>query len=233
VEWYQPDWLNVMNEPSLTGTVTRWIRDFESGNPAAFQGIFDLYFPRIKRIAANKLRGPGAEIDAEDVAAEVLSKMAENICGGRYQSRLANRHELWLLMLAMMRSLVIDLHRRRLSLKRGAGMVYVASDLQLVNDAGMPFDLVKFVDETSDHEAITMLHDSINYLITQRLQSQRTRDVAKLKLEGYSDEEISRRLGCSEKTVRRKTALIRSLWMKELGIEEEEAGATDDQDSTE
>jgi DNA-binding NarL/FixJ family response regulator len=112
-------------------------------------------------------------------------------------------------------------------------MVYVASDLQLVNDAGMPFDLVKFVDETSDHEAITMLHDSINYLITQRLQSQRTRDVAKLKLEGYSDEEISRRLGCSEKTVRRKTALIRSLWMKELGIEEEEAGATDDQDSTE
>jgi DNA-binding NarL/FixJ family response regulator len=48
--------------------------------------------------------------------------------------------------------------------------------------------------------------------LDQRDPSGRLRDVARLKLEGYTDAEIAERQACSRKTVSMRLALIRVIW---------------------
>ena len=45
-----------------------------------------------------------------------------------------------------------------------------------------------------------------------RLPDEELRQIARLRLEEYSSDEIAQRLGCAERTVRRKLVLIRSYW---------------------
>ena len=48
-----------------------------------------------------------------------------------------------------------------------------------------------------------------------RLTQPVLRTIAQLKLEGYANEEIGRRLGCSVRTIERKLWLIRAIWSGE------------------
>jgi DNA-directed RNA polymerase specialized sigma24 family protein len=43
----------------------------------------------------------------------------------------------------------------------------------------------------------------------------RLRDVARLRMEGYTDEEVAERLGCSLRTVARELELVRRTWLNE------------------
>jgi DNA-directed RNA polymerase specialized sigma24 family protein len=48
--------------------------------------------------------------------------------------------------------------------------------------------------------------------LLERLDSDELREMALLKLEGYTAEEIAERLDCSLRTVHRRLALIRRTW---------------------
>jgi len=48
-----------------------------------------------------------------------------------------------------------------------------------------------------------------------KLPAEELRQIARLRLEEYSTAEIAERLGCTERTVRRKLVLIRSYWEKD------------------
>ena len=47
------------------------------------------------------------------------------------------------------------------------------------------------------------------------LRNDSLRQVLDLRLEGYTREEIAKRLGCAERTVKRKLELIRDAWLEE------------------
>ncbi len=49
-----------------------------------------------------------------------------------------------------------------------------------------------------------------------RLRDDSLRAVARLKMEGYTDEEVADRLRCSRRTVVRKVELIRGTWTDEV-----------------
>jgi DNA-directed RNA polymerase specialized sigma24 family protein len=44
------------------------------------------------------------------------------------------------------------------------------------------------------------------------LPDEKAREIARLKLDGYGNDEIAERLGCTSRTVTRRLALIRSIW---------------------
>jgi DNA-binding CsgD family transcriptional regulator len=48
-----------------------------------------------------------------------------------------------------------------------------------------------------------------------RLRDESLREVARLRMEGYTDQEIADQLGCSVRTVARKVELIRRTWLGE------------------
>jgi DNA-directed RNA polymerase specialized sigma24 family protein len=51
--------------------------------------------------------------------------------------------------------------------------------------------------------------------LLNRLGDRDLQAVALLRLEGYSVEEVADRLGCAPRSVKRKLALIRTVWDKE------------------
>ena len=50
--------------------------------------------------------------------------------------------------------------------------------------------------------------------LRDRLAGEALRQVLDLRLQGYTREEIAERLGCAERTVRRKLELIREAWLQ-------------------
>jgi DNA-directed RNA polymerase specialized sigma24 family protein len=51
--------------------------------------------------------------------------------------------------------------------------------------------------------------------LLRRLEDRELQTVALLRMEGYSVDEVAGRLGCAPRSVKRKLALIRSVWEKE------------------
>jgi DNA-directed RNA polymerase specialized sigma24 family protein len=52
-------------------------------------------------------------------------------------------------------------------------------------------------------------------LLLGRLRDDSLREVARLRMEGYTNEEVADRLGCSPRSVARKVELIRRRWLVE------------------
>jgi DNA-directed RNA polymerase specialized sigma24 family protein len=52
-------------------------------------------------------------------------------------------------------------------------------------------------------------------ILLQRLGDDTLREVAVLKLEGYRNQEMAGRMGCSLRSIERKLELIRKVWQHE------------------
>ncbi len=218
-----------MTNGSVFGSVTRWIRNLEDGDSNALSALYTRYFEQLTQVAEIRLsRHAGPIVDGEDVALTVLMRLSQNLKKSENKGKLPDRESLWLFMLAILHSIVIDLKRRNYTWKRGNGSVHSLSDFTQRDDDGKsPIDVA---DKTPNHEKLAMLRDSVDYLLNQKLKIDTTRSVAILKMEGYSHQEIAEKIGIDVKSVSRKLKRIRALWMQELGTTVE-LGDLDDQDT--
>lgn len=220
-----------MTNGSVFGSVTRWIRDLEDGDSNALNALCNRYFKQLTEVAEIRLsRHAGPIVDGEDVALTVLMRLSQNIKNSQNKGKLPDRESLWLFMLAILHSIVVDLKRRNFSWKRGKGSVHSLSDFTHRDDDGK--SPIEVADRTPNHEKLAMLRDSVDYLLHQKLKVEATRNVAMLKMEGYSHQEIAEKLGMDVKTVSRKLKRIQALWTQELETTVE-VGNLDDQDSAE
>ena len=220
-----------MTNGSAFGSVTRWIRDLEDGDSDALNALYKRYFEQLAAVAESRLsRHAGPIVDGEDVALTVLMRLSQNIMTSENKGKLPDRESLWLFMLAILHSIVVDLKRRNYTWKRGKGSVHCLSDFTQCDEEGTsPIDVA---DKTPNHEKLAMLRDSVDYLLNQKLKVDTTRNVAMLKMEGYSHREIAEKIGMDIKTVSRKLKRIQALWTQELGTSVE-LGEIDDQDTAE
>jgi len=76
---------------------------------------------------------------------------------------------------------------------------------------------VGVADATPTLEFAAMVADGCHSLL-KRLHDDSLRQVALLRMEGYTNEEVADRLGCSLRTVARKVELIRRTWTGEESI---------------
>jgi DNA-directed RNA polymerase specialized sigma24 family protein len=134
--------------------------------------------------------------DAEDVAASVLHSLLKGARAGRF-SRMANRNDLWVLLLAITRQKTVNLRRYHGAKKRGAGV--------------SPLELMDVAADDPAPEFATMFEDLVCRLF-ERLPSDDFRSLARLRLEGWTNLEIADELGVTIRTVERKLGLIRDLW---------------------
>src|SRR5262245_17966131 len=98
--------------------------------------------------------------------------------------------------------------------KRGGGQVAQASALAPDSTSSAQDVLASLMAEEPSPELATQLAEDLQRLLT-RLGDQQLRDIALAKMEGYTNEEIARRVGCSLATVERRLKLIRKLWEHE------------------
>ncbi len=156
--------------------------------------LWQRYFPQLVCLARGKLRGMTRKAaDEEDVALSAMDSFFHAVQEGRFPD-LADRDDLWRLLFWITACKAVDLRRRE-------GRRPRVEDQQLeqvIGDAPTP-------------EFAAMLAEEYRGLL-ERLGRPHLQAIAVAKMEGYTNAEIARRLGCSVRTVERGLNLIRKKW---------------------
>jgi DNA-directed RNA polymerase specialized sigma24 family protein len=189
----------------VSDSVTRWIGDLKAGGDHAAQPLWDRYFAQLVRLALDRLRSarrPGADADEEDAALSAFDSFCRGAARGRFPD-LADRDDLWRLLVVITARKAADQAQRHKALKRGGGRLVGEADLggldQLVGGEPGPEMAAAVVDE------YRRLRGALGDDLLQ--------GVLDLRLEGLTRGEIADRLGITERAVRRKLGVIRDAWI--------------------
>ncbi len=92
-------------------SVTHWFEQIREGDSVAAGAVWERYYPELVRLAREKLRGASRRMaDEEDIADSVMESLFRAAQKGRFPD-LADRHDLWRLLLRMTARKVVDLKR--------------------------------------------------------------------------------------------------------------------------
>src|SRR5262245_23395765 len=190
---------------SSTGSVTRWMDLAKAGDHRAVEELHRRYFDRMVGLARKKLRGARKRLaDEEDAAQRAFTGFWQGAAGGRFP-KLRSRHDLWALLVVITCRRAIDLlQAERRSPLMGESAIGGPAD-------GGP----RGIDRISGHRPppdVDAEADELYRQLFDRLGDDRLRTVARCRFEGYSNNEIAAKLGCSVRSVEQKLRAIRAVW---------------------
>jgi DNA-directed RNA polymerase specialized sigma24 family protein len=193
---------------SHVGSVTQLLQQARAGEEEALNRLAQRYWPFLLARAGERL--PVAlrrTADEEDVAQEVLRLVCRGFEDGSWQ-KLANRRDLVALLDVITERQAINQLKRVLRKKRGGGRpVEPLADGGSSTGAGaVPLDRGPSPqDEILQQEWCRHCLDRLDPDL---------RRLAELLLDGHEHKEIAAALGCSQRTVVRKVALLRGHWLE-------------------
>jgi DNA-directed RNA polymerase specialized sigma24 family protein len=198
--------------------ITRWISGLNAGEQAAAQAIWESYFEKLVRFARKKML-PSArrQADEEDAALSAMHSFYRGMRQGRYEN-LAGRDELWRLLMTIVLHKVLKQKRRERTLKRGGGRTRGES-VFLNTDGSDPFRGIEQAlggEPTAD--VALAVSENCEHLLAG-LGDETLQQIATLKLEGFTNDEIAAKLDCTTRSIERKLQRIRHRWT-ELGAEQ-------------
>jgi DNA-directed RNA polymerase specialized sigma24 family protein len=198
--------MSVSDHPS----VTQWISDLKGGDAEAAQRLWDRYFGRLILLARNHLGvvTHGAS-DQEDVAQSVFKSLCLGAERGRFPS-LNDRKDLWTLLVVMSAYKSRDLIRHERRLKRGGGKVLDEAALDAGNEPIATVNEIIGRDPTP--EFALEVGQQCKWLLSQLTDVER--QTAERKLEGFTNQEIAAHMECGLRTVERRLASVRQIWVK-------------------
>jgi DNA-directed RNA polymerase specialized sigma24 family protein len=194
------------------GSVTVWIDALKLGDDAAASAIWKRYFDELVRLAHRRLRTTSrAASDEEDVALSAFHSLCEGVRAGRFE-RLGGRDDLWRLLVTITLRKAFGQLRHQRSQKRGSGRVRAEADL-VSEDQG---NILATSPGPGDPPDVIALMAEEYRLLMARLGDDTLAQVALMRMEGYTGDQIAERLGCNRRTVSRKLDLIRQRWMESV-----------------
>jgi DNA-directed RNA polymerase specialized sigma24 family protein len=194
-------------------SVSQWLNLLQEGDSAAAQRLWELYFHRLVGLARVKLQGqPRRAADEEDVALSAFASFCRAAEAGRFP-RLADRDDLWRLLVTVTERKAYNLVRDERRQKRGGGAVQGESVL-LPPDDSTARGLDNCTGSEPTPEFAAQVAEECRRLLGL-LPDAEMRAIAVWKMEGETAPEIAARLGCALSTVERRLRLIRQLWQEE------------------
>lgn len=186
---------------SADGSVTTWIRAISSGQDDVAQNLWERYFQRMVELARNKLRAAASRAaDEEDVALSAFHSFCQAAAEHRFP-RLANRDDLWQVLVMLTARKALDQRKYDLRKKRSDAATKPLDDAALESVIGTD----------PDPAFAALVADEFRALL-DKLDDPELRQIAIRKLEGCTNDEIAVELNCTVRTVGRRLALIRDLW---------------------
>src|SRR5262249_34812208 len=154
-------------------------------NPEAAQRLWERYFTKMVRLAGEKLP-PRARraFDEEDVALSAFKSFCAGVERGRFP-RLADRDDLWRLLMVMTARKADAYKRQQMRQKRGGGKVVGESDWSAGEATG--FDAL-ISSEPTPAFALQVAEEFRQRL--DQLADEGLRKIAVLKMEGYTVDEV-------------------------------------------
>ena len=202
---------NIMSEES----VTQWITQLKAGDEGAAEQIWHRYFEKLVRLARKKLDARTRRVmDEEDAAVSALESFCRGAAGDRFP-KLEDRNDLWKLLLTITERMAIAQAKHAHRQKRGDGNVHGESIFGSPDaSTGGGLDNA-FAAREPTPEFAAEFAEQVQRLFGQ-LKDAALEQVATMKIEGYTNEEIAAEIGCSVRSIKRKLQLIRTIWSKEL-----------------
>jgi DNA-directed RNA polymerase specialized sigma24 family protein len=196
--------------------ITLWISQLKAGHHRAAQQLWDRYFAQMVGLARARLRGfPRRAVDEEDIALNAFDSFCRGAEAGRFP-QLQDRENLWPLLVVITARKAVDARQHEARQKRGAGAVQGESawfDIGHGSDALAGIDAVIGAEPTPAFAA--EVAEQLQRLLGA-CHSTELRAVVLWKMEGYTNQEIAKKMGCVERTVERRLHLIRGLLEQEL-----------------
>src|SRR5262245_16402692 len=119
---------------STADSVANWIAQLKAGDAAAAQPLWERYFRRLVALARQRLQGARRQAaDEEDVALSAFDSFCQGALRGRYP-QLADRDDLWRLLVVITARKALDLRGKEGRIKRGGGRLRGESALLEPND---------------------------------------------------------------------------------------------------
>jgi len=194
------------------GSVTGVIPDLSSDDPvvrnAAARLIWERYFRDLLELARKNLdKRIRLRTDEEDVAQSMFKSFCLRQQRGEFD--LAGRDELWRLLVT------ITINKARNAAKaqrRDKRDVVREQALSGSDETGSAFWVLEQLEAADPSPAVAAeLNEALEHRL-HALADPDLRQIALLRLEGYTNIEIAGRLDCVERSVERKLARIRKLW---------------------
>jgi RNA polymerase sigma factor (sigma-70 family) len=178
------------------------IARFRAGDEAAAQQLWELYIRRLVGVAQARLRSfPHHLADPEEIALSAFASFARRARLGQFP-QLNDDHDLWCVLLTITnrksKNLITYLRAAKRDIRRNSTDF---TELKQVLSSG------------PSPEAVAEIADGCQRLF-ETLKDVTLRNVAIWKMEGCTNDEIAKKLGCSDETVRRKLKAIRDIWTK-------------------
>ncbi len=195
--------------------VTQWIEGLKAGDDAAVADLWNRYFERLVHLARQRLgTTPRRVADEEDVAVSVF----RCLCAGAEHGRLAeiaDRGDLWRVLVTMTLRKTIDQQRRLAGKRRGAGKVRGESVcMRKSGDQASP-GLQQFSDNIPTPQMMVIIEEEGQRLL-EALEDDKLKQIALWKLEGFTNDEIAGKLSLTTRSIERKLQRIREIWSEVL-----------------
>lgn len=190
---------------------THWLNLLKAGDADAATPIWEKYFHRLLGLARKKLASGQRRIaDEEDVAVSAFHSFCRGAAQGKF-AQLEDRHDLWqVLALITNRKAVRQLQRERAQ-KRGGGAV--RGESIFAGHADSPDNVgIQHVSSSGPTPEYAMIVEEEFERLLGLLENEALRDIAMLKLEGYTNLEIAEKLDKHVRSIERKLQLIRKHW---------------------
>ena len=189
-----------MPPPVEDSSVSAWLIDLKAGNRDAAQKLWERYFRRLVGLARAKLGTlPNRVANEEDVALSVFDSFCRRAENNLFP-QLADRDNLWHLLLAITERKSINLRNHVHAQKRGPGTAPKG-----------PEGLEGIATPEPSPEFATEFAEQVQWLL-ELLGDEELRHVAVWKMEGYTNGEIADKLHRSLQAVSRKIKSIKEIW---------------------
>jgi RNA polymerase sigma factor (sigma-70 family) len=198
---------------SASGSVTHWIHRLQGQDAAAAQQLWERYYRRLVGLARKRLRTARRRVAAEeDAVLSAFDSFSRGAQQGRFP-KLADRDDLWRLLVTITAHKAIDLRERERRQKRGGGKVRGDSVFPDESGSGKA-GIEQVVGPELSPSFAAQVAENYQRLL-DKLPDEELRAIAVGKMESHTNEEIAALLGCAPPTVERKLHLIRQVWQTE------------------
>jgi DNA-directed RNA polymerase specialized sigma24 family protein len=196
----------VEENSAARGSVSRLLGGLREGDGEAVRRLWQRYFQPLVRLARSRLAARGGrQADAEDVALDAFHSLCRQAAlpdADERFPRLRNRAHLWKLLACFTAREAFDVAAKEV--RRFA----VVADETALGAEGF----AAFAGREPPPEFAAAVAELMEYLPTDQLRA-----VAAGKLEGRTNPEIARLLGCAVATVERKLQVVRLHWAEAGG----------------
>ena len=198
----------------MSDEISLYLQQSQKIDGQTAEAVWREFFPRLMQLARKKLGSlPRRDADEEDIAQSAMI----SFFNGLEQNRFANldgRDEIWRLLVTIAARKISAKRRKAFAQKRGGGNVRGESAFDgLANNEGdsSPDGIAQIMDENRMPESADAIAQACDELLA-KLNDQKLRETALLRMEGYTNSEIAARLNCSVSRVKQRIALIKEIW---------------------